>query len=170
MPIYEFYCSHCHTLFNFFSRRIDTDKRPDCPRCARPGLDRRPSVFAISRNRPEPSADADGGFPDIDDARLERALAALEGEAAGIDESDPRQAARLMRKLTLATGLPLNAGMEEALRRMEQGEDPDAVEAELGTALDDPFSSDASGGGSRLRRFVVRHLPPRVDPKLYEMS
>lgn len=167
MPIYEFYCSHCHTLFNFFSRAIDTTKSPACPRCGTPGLERRPSTFAISKNRPEPATDADG-MPDIDDARLERALAALESEAAGLDENDPRQAARLMRRLTEATGLPLNESMEEALRRMESGEDPDAVEAEMGDALDDPFASGESPK-SRLRRFVSRHLPPRVDPRLYEM-
>jgi len=33
MPIYEFYCEDCNTLFNFFSRTVNTDKQPPCPRC-----------------------------------------------------------------------------------------------------------------------------------------
>jgi len=49
MPIYEFYCVDCHTVFNFFSRRIDTEKRPSCPRCGRPGLERRLQQFQQSQ-------------------------------------------------------------------------------------------------------------------------
>ena len=33
MPIYEFYCPHCHRVFNFLSRAVNTDKTPDCPQC-----------------------------------------------------------------------------------------------------------------------------------------
>ncbi|MCK4728291.1 MAG: zinc ribbon domain-containing protein, partial [Desulfobacterales bacterium] len=33
MPIYEFYCEDCNTIFNFFSRSVNTTKRPPCPRC-----------------------------------------------------------------------------------------------------------------------------------------
>ena len=40
MPIYEFYCPDCNTLFNFFSSRINTEKKPDCPKCGRKELDR----------------------------------------------------------------------------------------------------------------------------------
>ena len=49
MPIYEFYCKDCHTIFNFFSRTVNTEKQPACPKCARPELERKMSVFAISR-------------------------------------------------------------------------------------------------------------------------
>jgi len=33
MPIYEFYCEPCHTIYNFFSRSVNTGKRPACPKC-----------------------------------------------------------------------------------------------------------------------------------------
>ncbi len=44
-----------------------------------------------------------------------------------------------MRKLS--DGLKMGAAMEEALSRMERGEDPDKVEAEMGDLLEgeDPF-------------------------------
>jgi hypothetical protein len=69
--------------------------------------------------------------------------------------------ARMMRKLFDTTGLPLGPNMEEAIRRMEAGEDPDKIEEELGDLLDqeDPFGGEPgpadpmraahSGGGGR---------------------
>ena len=48
MPIYEFYCADCNTLFNFFSRTIDTSKKPKCPKCRTRTLERQMSAFAIT--------------------------------------------------------------------------------------------------------------------------
>ena len=94
---------------------------------------------------------------------MEKALAMLSREAQGLDENDPRQAARLMRRLTDAAGLSMGAGMEEALSRMERGEDPDQIEAEMGDLLEseDPFLAKASSPGQRPR--------PKVDETLYEL-
>jgi len=172
MPIYEFYCADCHRIFSFLSRAIDTAKQPACPRCHRPNLTRKVSSFAISKGRKEADT-PDGTPPDIDDARLERAMQAIAGDIDNLNEDDPKQAAHLMRKLFGATGMPMNTGMEEALRRMESGEDPEKIEAEMGDVFEqDPFSAGAdlnpasAGGLKGLRRKV---LPPSVDDGLYEM-
>jgi len=106
-------------------------------------------------------------------------MEALAGEMDSIDENDPKQGARLMRKLFSATGLPVAAGMEEALRRMEGGEDPEKIEEEMGDVFEeDPFGGllggeggdkgpeDSKKGVGRLRRM----LPPTHDPELYELS
>ncbi len=122
MPIYEFYCDDCNTIFNFFSRSINTTKKPKCPRCRRKTLSRRMSAFAVTGRVKE---GGDGEDLPFDESRMEKAMQALAGEAESINEDDPRQAANLMRKLTDMTGLELGPGMTEALRRMEQGEDPD---------------------------------------------
>jgi len=166
MPIYEFYCIDCHTVFNFYSRRIETEKRPACPRCGRPELERRMSVFAISKGRKE---DVGGDeFSDIDDERMERAMESMAGEFESVDENDPKAMGRMMRRLFDATGMKMGGGMEEALRRMEAGEDPDQVEAELGDVLEseDPFAGKAKGRLGTLRR---QFLPPRIDPTLYDL-
>lgn len=162
MPIYEFYCATCHTVFNFLSRAVNTEKQPDCPKCGRERLDRQVSLFAISKGRKEEDGDLPG---DLDEAKMERAMEALAGEFEGIDEEDPRQAARLMRKLYDATGMKLGAGIEEAIRRMEAGEDPDKVEQEMGDVLEseDPFSA---GGVKGLRK---KFFPPAHDETLYEL-
>ena len=57
MPIYEFYCEDCDTIYNFFSRRIDTETQPHCPKCSREKLERMVSMFAVSKNRNESEDD-----------------------------------------------------------------------------------------------------------------
>ncbi len=166
MPIYEFYCEDCHTVYSFFSRKVVTDRTPTCPKCARSNLRRRPSTFAISKHR---DVGSDTEEPDVDESRLEQAMSALAGEMNGLDENDPKQMASMMRKLYEATGQKLGAGMEEMIRRIEAGEDADTVEEELGDALldEDPFSGDP---GSALRSLQRRHLPPKTDPTLYDFE
>ena len=112
MPIYEFYCRHCNRIFSFFSRRIDTTSRPACPRCKKPKLSREVSAFAsVGRHKEGPeSGGAEGELP-IDEPKMEKAMESLAEEAAGLDDSDPRQAANLMRKFTAATGMKMLSGI-----------------------------------------------------------
>jgi putative FmdB family regulatory protein len=168
MPIYEFYCGDCHAVFSFLARLPNTRKRPACPRCGRPRLERQPSRFAVSRGRPESTGEDESELPDVDEARMERAMAELAGEAEKLDEDDPRQMARLMRKLYDSTGLQFGEGMEEALRRLERGDDPDRIEQELGDLLEgeEPVLGSRGEGLRALRRRLV---PPERDETLYEM-
>jgi putative FmdB family regulatory protein len=175
MPIYEFYCRDCHRVYSFLSRSVAPDRRPPCPKCGRQDLTRRASLFAISKGRKEGPA-ATSGEPALDEERLERAMQELASEAEGMSEDDPRQSARLMRKLFGATGVPVSGRMEEALKRLEAGESPDRVEEEMGDVFEnDPFA-EASGGaaeggaeGRGLKSLARRLTPPTVDPELYEM-
>lgn len=162
MPIYEFYCAKCHVIFSFLSKSVNTSKVPVCPKCCAK-LQRQVSMFAMGGQTPDGD---DGDDLPVDESRLERAMEALAGEAEHINEDDPRQAADLMRKFSDMTGMELGEGMQEALSRMEAGEDPDAIEAELGDAIDaeDPFTARGSKVKSRRRR-----RPPGRDETLYEM-
>jgi putative FmdB family regulatory protein len=162
MPVYEFYCSYCHTIFNFLSRRVNTDKRPDCPKCGRPELERQVSRFAFSRGLQD---DPVNGLPDIDEERLEKAMETLAGEMEGVDENDPRQMARFMRKLTEATGVNFGSEMEEAIRRLETGEDPEKLEEEMGD-LFDIENTFAVGGVKGLKK---KFIPPAHDDTLYTL-
>jgi hypothetical protein len=98
---------------------------------------------------------------------MEKAMQMLAGEADKINEDDPRQAANLMRKLSSMTGLELGAGMNEALKRMEAGEDPDAIEAEMGDLLEEeePFLLPEKKGGAK----TTKRPAPRRDDKLYDL-
>lgn len=167
MPLYEFYCRDCHTIFTFFSPRIDTQTRPACPKCKRPDLERQASLFAFSQNRPE-GEDSPEAFPDLDADQMERAMQLLEREAGNMNEDDPRAAARVMRELSKAAGLEMSPVMEEAMRRMEAGEDPEALEAELGDALDTLEQDMPFFPGGRTKRFA-RLRPPKKDDAIYDM-
>ena len=127
MPVYEFYCADCHAIFNFLSRSVNINKRPTCPRCGRPELDRQVSRFAISKNRPEP--DQEGLPAGLDEEKMEQAMMALAGEMEGVNEDDPRAMAHFMRKFSALTGMELGEEAQEAMRRLEAGEDPEQIEA-----------------------------------------
>ena len=162
MPIYEFYCKKCHTIYSFYSITVETEKRPHCPKCGRVKLERQISLFSTLRNRGE---EEDLPIPDMDESKLEKAMNLMAREAEGMDGEDPKQAANLMRKLTDMTGLDLGPGMQEALRRMEAGEDPEQIEAEMGDLLEeeDPFTFRKKGGKGQ------KKSPPRKDETIYDL-
>ena len=168
MPIYEFYCAECHTVFSFLSKTPNTAKRPACPRCARPELERRASAFAISKGLAEPGRD--GGPPEgFDETRMEQVMAEMAREVDPASEDDPRQMAQMMRKLFDGTGMRLGPGMDEAIRRMEAGDDPDQIEEEMGDLLAGEEDSLFDPGGGGLRALSRKLKPPSVDQTLYEL-
>ncbi|UCG80880.1 MAG: zinc ribbon domain-containing protein [Desulfobacterales bacterium] len=162
MPIYEFYCEDCHTIFNFFSGSVNTTKRPLCPRCKQKKLKRQLSTFARITGAKE---EGDQDDLPIDEAKMEKAMSLLAREAEGINEDDPRQAANLMRKLSDVAGVGLGPGMEEALKRMEAGEDPEQIEAEMCDLLE---QEEAFVFGEKKGRRVKRRKPHH-DDTLYEL-
>ena len=129
-------------------------------------LDRRFSPFAISKNRAAPKPGGDD-MPDFDESKMEQVFAEMERESAGVDEDDPRQMGRMMRKLYEATGMQLGENMTEAIRRMEAGEDPDQIEAELGDLLE--AEEPQLGESGSLKKLSRRLKPPAVDDTLYDM-
>ena len=163
MPIYEFYCHKCNTVYNFFARSAHTDRIPNCPKCKRVKLKRQMSIFARVSGRKDEGPGED--MPPIDEAKMEKAMAMLAGEAEKMNEDDPRQAASLMRKLSETTGMSLGPGMEEALRRLERGEDPEQIEAEMGDLLEgeEPFTFEQKG------KKGARKMKPKVDETLYDL-
>jgi hypothetical protein len=70
-----------------------------------------------------------------------------------------------MRKLSETTGMNLGSGMEEALRRMERGEDPEQIEAEMGDLLEgeEPLTFESKG------KKGFRNSKPQVDETLYDL-
>jgi putative FmdB family regulatory protein len=170
MPMYEFFCRECNRIYTFYSRTVNTEKTPPCPKCNRPDLQRMISPFAVkSRSKGNGDAGETGETPDlpIDESRMEQAIGALASEAEGIDENNPRQAANLMRRFSALAGLKLGDKMEDAISRMEAGEDPESLEKEMGN-LDENDLFKLDGGASSGRALRNRAAPSR-DETLYEM-
>ncbi len=122
------------------------------------------SVFSFTGNATEEGDMADLPF---DESKMEEAMHVLAREADHIREDDPRQAADLMRKLTDMTGMELGSGMQEALSRMERGEDPEKIEAEMGDILEseEPFVFQGKKG----RADRSRRSAPIRDDTLYDL-
>ncbi len=139
MPIFEFLCRKCNRIFSFLSLSGGVSRLPDCPRCGARELERVPSTFAVATARktaaagPKGSEGEEGGAAG---AELEREAMRMASELSEEDAEDPRVMARMMRRLAAAAGEPITPTMDELFRRMEQGEDPEALEEELGPQLE----------------------------------
>ncbi|MCC5841338.1 MAG: FmdB family transcriptional regulator [Opitutales bacterium] len=175
MPIFEFYSPQTHKIYSFFARSPGMgDAVPRCPDDPSAEMRKVVSSFAVTGRAKEPGDDPGA---DLDDPRMEAAMAEMEREFSGMDEEnpDPRQMARLMKRMAALTGEKLPEAMEEMVARMERGEDPERLEEEFGDLLDaeggegpdGEFPGEGESASARVRRLLRRS--PRRDPELYEM-
>ena len=104
---------------------------------------------------------------------------AMEKEFSSVDENDPRAMARMMRRMSELTGEKIDGEMEEVVRKLEEGADPDSLEEQLGSGpegAEDPYGEPGPEGGPApdpkepRHRFRRRPVAPRRDPKLYDYS
>ena len=151
MPIYEFACPHCRRIFNFLSRKVNPTHSPTCPKCGAKDLAKRMSACAMPRGlKEQPAAGGDAGegppMPDLDDPRTARAMAEMERDMEHLDENNPRHMAHLMRKMqSIMPAGSFPKEIETAIKRLEAGEDPEKIEADMGDVLGE-FMGEGSGG------------------------
>lgn len=132
MPIYEYRCADCARKVSVFFRSFSAVTDPVCPRCGGTRLTRLMSRVVVHRGANantsgESFEDGDGEFDNFLD---------------GVDENDPRSVARAMRRMSDEMGEPIEPEMQEALTRMEAGEDPERVMA----SLDEQMGEGDDGG------------------------
>jgi len=109
VPIYEYRCLECRKRTSVFVRSINSPVDAACEHCGGKKMIRLMSRFAVHR-----------GAINFDD----------ESSLGDIDESDPRQMARLMRQMSEEAGEDIDPEMGEMISRLEAGEDPEAVMAD----------------------------------------
>ena len=162
MPIYEFACPKCRVVFNFLSKRTDPDRLPVCPKCGNKKMEKQMSGFAMLRGAKEPAAGPaegdEGGppMPDMDDPRMLRAMSEMERDMEHLDENNPKHMAHMMRKMKeiLPPG-SMPKELDIAIKRLESGEDPEKIEADMGDVLGDAMdgeSVNSAGGGGGYSR------------------
>jgi hypothetical protein len=185
MPIYEYYCAENHTIYQFYAKTLAQGKlTPRCPDNPKFKLRKLVSAFAVTsggkKDEPAEFKPAPSPGDTAEDARMEAAMGAMEKEFSGVDENDPRAMARMMRKMSEMTGEKIDGEMEEVVRKLEEGADPESLEAQLGGAEgpggEDGMGDDMGMGGEqakpadpkeRKHRFKARR-PLRRDPNLYD--
>ena len=155
MPIYEFACPKCRRIFSFLSKRVNPDRLPACPKCGNKKMSKQVSRFAMSRKLKEPAVKADaemeGGppMPDFDDPRVARAMAEMERDLEHLDENNPRHMAHMMKKMKdLMPAGTVPRELDVAIKRLEAGEDPEKIEADMGDLLGDFMGGPEGGAGS----------------------
>lgn len=115
MPIYEYRCSTCGKKNSRIWMRLPSateEASLACPSCGSMKLGRVMSRFSS---------------PKSEERRLESM--SDDSSLAGLDESDPRGMARLMRRMSEETGEAIEGEDAEMLDRMEAGEMPPEDEA-----------------------------------------
>jgi hypothetical protein len=101
----------------------------------------------------------------------------LESSIAGMDDEnpDPKQMGTLMRKMCEYSGERMDEPMEEVIRKLEEGMNPEELEDRMGDFMGDE-SDDGMAGfeqkdgeesmQSRLKKLLTK--TPKRDPQLYE--
>ena len=152
MPIYEFACPKCRVVFNFLSKRIQPGGLPTCPKCGNRKMVKQMSQFAMTRGLKEPAVGATGGEPDgpmpgMDDPRVMQAMSEIERDMEHLDENNPRHLAHMMKKMkdVMPPGT-MPKEMDIAIKRLEAGEDPEKIEADMGDVFGDVMGDDGPGG------------------------
>lgn len=183
MPIYEYYSPDTNKIYSFFAKTLAQGKQiPKCPDNPKARMVKLLSGFSIGgarRDAPEAAANLPAGdAAGIDDSKMQAAMSAMEREFSSVDKNDPRAMARMMRRMAELSGEKLDAPMEEVVRKLEEGVDPEALEDDLGDAFgpegeDGMPGLDAAAGepttdAAARPKFKVRRAPPRRDPKLYD--
>ena len=155
MPIYEFACPKCRTVFSFLSKRVNPEGLPSCPKCGNKEMTRQISRFSMTRGLkdiqgdPGPKTTSEDKIPGVEDPRIARAMGELERQMERMDESNPRHLAHMMRKMKeMMPSGALPKEMDIAIKRLEAGEDPEKIEEDMGDLLAD-FSDDDAGAGGR---------------------
>jgi hypothetical protein len=113
------------------------------------------SRFAMTRGLTESGAkaeDDDGGppMPDLDDPRIERAMTEMERDMEHLDENNPKHMAHMMRKMKdLMPPGSIPKDIDAAIKRLEAGEDPEKIEADMGDLLGDFMGGPEEGAGGK---------------------
>ena len=158
MPIYEFYSPDTHKIYTFFARSsAHADCTPRCPDGKGHAMRKLISGFSVTgggakdeeQRLDATAAGGDDPFAGMHESQMNAAMHELEKTVGSMDEEnpDPRQMGQLMRKMAEMTGDKLDEGMEEVVRKLEEGADPDELE-------------DRFAGRARPRPGIERENPP----------
>jgi len=148
VPVYEFYCEPCNTLFNFYSKTVrSSGDSPVCPRCSG-SLQKRVTSFSVLERSKSVKSLEDLPF---NQQRLADGMKKFRAEHERLSDEDPVRAASMMKKFSRWMGnVHLEEDKKRAMQRVIDSDDP------LEQKIDALESLAGEGDG------------PRCDEQLYE--
>ena len=115
MPTYDFICNNCNQRFDVFQTFAEYGvKKVSCTHCGSKNVRRRMTKVRIARSeddRMESMADKFTGFENMED--------------------DPKEMARVMKKMGNEMGETLPPELNEVVDRLESGQSPDEIESAI---------------------------------------
>jgi len=115
MPTYDFICNKCNQRFDVFLTFAEYGKKKvSCTHCKSKDVRRRMTKVRIAKSeegRMESMADDFTGFENMDD--------------------DPKEMARMMKKMGREMGEELPPEFNEVVDRLESGQSPDEIESAI---------------------------------------
>ncbi len=140
MPVYDFFCEACNTLFSFYSKTVRSSA--DCPVCPRCGgcLRKRVTAFSVvDRSRSKRSLE---NLP-FNQQRLVDGMKKFRAEHARLRDENPARAEAMMKKFSRwLGGVHLEEDRKRAMQRVLESSETDAQKIEqlesLTRASDEP--------------------------------
>jgi putative FmdB family regulatory protein len=115
MPVYEYHCADCKGRVTVVQSYADYGKtQPACPQCGGRALRRLISRVRVARS---------------EESRMD-SLADPSGWG-DVNENDPRSMAKMMRRMSGELGEEMGPEFNEAVDRMEAGENPEDIEQSM---------------------------------------
>src|SRR5258707_12221658 len=103
----------------------------------------------LKQPAPRTAVGAKPTMPDMDDPRVEPAMAEMERDMEHLDENNPKPMAHMMKKMKdLMPPGSVPKELDVAIKRLEAGEDPEKIEEDMGDVLGDLMGGEEGGGGA----------------------
>jgi putative FmdB family regulatory protein len=136
MPIYEYRCTDCKKKVSVFFRSFSAvdQEQARCPICNGTHLTKMVSKVRVLRG----TASASSGDDSFDDSMLD-----------DLNENDPRSLGRMMRRMADESGEDMGPEFGDVIKRLEKGEDPEAIEKSM-PELGDMGGDDGGMGASMM--------------------
>jgi hypothetical protein len=148
MPIYEYFSPETAKVYTFFARSLrHANAIPYCPDGKKYTMQKELSSFSVTtqvpdagetENNPATSESSSDPFSDMAPGKAEKIMNELQGAIGSMDDDhpDPKQMGALMRKMCDLTGEKIDDTMEEVVRKLEEGKDPEELENDMDGVLD----------------------------------
>jgi hypothetical protein len=179
MPIYEFYSPDLQKIYSFFSHKVRlSDEIPRCPDGEQLSMQKLISGFSITGTKQseiQESSQVDNSetdpFAGLEPNKAQHLMQEMEKSISSIDDEnpDPKQMGHLMRKMCEVSGERIDDRMEEVVRKLEEGKDPNEIEQDMEEYLSDE-SVDSNEKNAESARKSSNQKKMTRDEKLYQFE